>query len=329
MANYRASHPSAPVVIITISCVLMMFIYMYMVHVTEDIERKLYTSLLLQNMSTSSGCSTSDRLQHIEEVCKHQNIFDSKYLDHTIVDDRHRVLYCFIPKVGCTSFKSMFVKNFGIETNRAWYNVKYLHSIGIKQLLKYSEKDISKRLQNYFKFMVVRHPFDRLVSAYKQKFGGLASSHNFATFYTKVIKNHFGHIEKVDKKGRTLISWNQFLELVATETKKFYNIHWATYEHLCNPCLMKYNHVVYMETIDDDIDPVLDHLKNPDRPRPTLPGRNVVRNSTDNMARLLKKFRNINPDILQRLLEIYANDFKLFGYTWDSESGAGCTQCRC
>ena len=300
-----------------------------MAYVTEDIEGKLYTSLLLPNMSTSGGCSTSDRLQHIDEVCKHQNISGSIYLDHTLVDDRHQVLYCFMQKVGCTSFKSMLVKNFGIETIRPWYNVKYLHSIGIKQLLNYSDEDIAKRVQNYFKFMVVRHPFDRLVSAYKQKFGGLASSHNFSPFYAEVIKNHFGHIEKVDEKGRALISWNQFLELVATEPNDFYNIHWTTYEHLCNPCLMKYNHVVYMETKEDDIDPVLDHLKDPGRPRPTLPGRNIVRNSTDSMAGLLDNFRNIDTDILQRLLEIYANDFELFGYTWDSESGAGCTQCWC
>ena len=73
---------------------------------------------------------------------------------------------------------------------------------------------------------------------------------------------------------------------------------WASYEHLCNPCKVNYSHVVYMENMKDDIGIVLDLLKNPDGPRPTLPARNTIRDTTDRAAELSQHFKNIDPDIL-------------------------------
>ena len=265
----------------------------------------------------------------MHDACAKHHLANSVYLDHLISDEIHKVLYCFIPKVGCTSFLAMMATNIGTEKNRTWYKPSYLNEIGLKQLSQYSRTEISLRLKNYFKFMVVRHPFDRLVSAYQQKFSGIQSdnlgliSHNYAPRYSTVIKEHFGEISKVDSMGKIMLSWPQFLELVATEPKRFKNVHWANYELLCEPCKVNYSHVVYMEKMKDDLDIVFDHLKNPDGPLPTLPARNTIRNTTDHEVKLSKHFKHIDPDILKRLLQIYGRDLELFGYTWHSESESG------
>ena len=322
-SNSRISIRLVLAVIAAIFSGAVLIAYIYQSYLTTRLDTTIITNIGLSNISISNSCLTTPRQEYIRHACANSHIANSVHLDYLITDDHHRVLYCFIPKVGCTSFKSMMVANIGIQVSRAWFNVKYLNSIGLKQLSQYSAEDISMRIKNYFKFMVVRHPFDRLVSAYQQKFGGHRNSHNFSPKYKNVIKDHFGDITKVDSQGNVLLSWPQFLELVATEPERFYNEHWAKYEHLCNPCMTNYSHVVYMETMSDDLDIVLDHLSDPDGPRPALPTRNVMRRTKDNTETLYKQFINIDKSVLQRLLRIYGRDLELFGYTWNSESGAG------
>jgi len=45
----------------------------------------------------------------------------------------------------------------------------FLKSIGLRYLSSYSEAEAAVRLADYFKFTVVRHPFTRLLSAYRDK----------------------------------------------------------------------------------------------------------------------------------------------------------------
>ena len=335
MASHWASHRYVLSVTAVTIAVLVLYSYIYSIKSTVEVSGSIVANVGLSKSSVNDNCLTGYSKQHNHDACEEHRPANSVYLDNIITDDIHQVLYCFIRKVGCTSFQAMMVKNVGIETNKTWYPESYMNKVGLKQLSQYSRKDISVRLKNYFKFMVVRHPFDRLVSAYQQKFGGIKSynlgliSHNFAPRYRNVIKKHFGEISKVDSKGEIMLSWPQFLELVATEPERFYNNHWASYEHLCNPCRVNYSHVVYMERMKDDIGIVLDRLKNPDGHRPTLPARNTIRDTTDRAAELSQHFKNIDPDILKRLLQIYGRDLELFGYTWNSESEAGYPKNKC
>ena len=84
-----------------------------------------------------------------------------------IVDDTHKVLFCLHAKVGCSTWKTIIANNtsyypfpadadmIGIHSNLPQYNVSFLHDN------KFSAKDIYHRLHNYYKVMVVRHPYDR------------------------------------------------------------------------------------------------------------------------------------------------------------------------
>ena len=298
------------------------------------------TVKLQDNESASSNhisqaveqCNATTRLERIREVCLERGWEEKRSdveLNFLLTDDVHKVLFCPITKVGCTTFKQLMIQN--SETPDASHvfvhGAHVLEAAGIKSLNTYSNAEIEYRLKHYFKFAVVRHPFDRLMSAYHQKFSG--NPLNFAPQFTSVIHEHFGMITANDTEGRILLNANQFLELVATEPKRFRDRHWKNYMSFCHPCLIQYDHVVYMETMDDDIGIVLDHLAYPNGTIPVLPHRNENRDANARIEEVYDVYTGQKPEIIKGLLAIYGRDIDVFGYTWNHTTGAGCEKCVC
>ena len=84
------------------------------------------------------------------------------------MDDKHKVLMCVHAKAGSSSWKMIMANNTSkkpvneAETGHIMIhnNMKRfgLHTLGHRS---YSEEDIKMRLVKYYKFLVVRHPYDR------------------------------------------------------------------------------------------------------------------------------------------------------------------------
>ena len=127
-----------------------------------------------------------DRKQLINDVCAAKNLRKEvtvntvkkiKGYTNVAVDDKHKLLYCYVPKVGCTSWKvklSLMSGNAGdkvLNTHPSPVDTRGgLAKYGIKMLSTYSPEEITYRIDNYFKFMFVRHPMERIVSSYRSKF---------------------------------------------------------------------------------------------------------------------------------------------------------------
>ena len=190
-------------------------------------------------------------------------------------------------------------------------------------------KEIKYKLKSYFKFMVSRHPFDRLVSAYNQKFHR-DNEVNFGVLYAELIDDHFhGNELELNANGAALITFEQFLHLVIEEPKRFNNPHWRNYMWYCQPCSIPYDHVIYMETMAADIGIVLDHFTEADGSKPRMPLFNVKRGHKDKLRETNEMFMLVSKRITDKLLERYQRDFDVFGYTWNNISGAGCVKCVC
>ena len=193
----------------------------------------------------------------------------------------------------------------------------------------YSEKEIKCKLKNYFKFMVSRHPFDRLVSAYNHWFHG-NSEVTFMVRYAELKEDHF-HGSELERNanGTALMTFEQFLHLVIEEPKRFNNLHWRNYMWYFQPCSIPYDHVIYMENMAADVGIVLDHFTEADGSKPKMPLFNVKRGHNDKLRETTEMFKSVNNVIIDKLLERYQRDFDVFGYTWNNISGAGCAKCVC
>lgn len=90
-----------------------------------------------------------------------------------IVDDRRRYVYCKVGQVAYSSWKRTLLnladgvadaRQLSFDDARGDYTGTFL-----RLLSSYAPDEIDHRLKTYFKFMFVRHPFERLVSAYRNR----------------------------------------------------------------------------------------------------------------------------------------------------------------
>jgi len=108
--------------------------------------------------------------QHIKNVCSRIN--ESQQIDRTrlFVSDERKYIYCPIPKAACSSWKLTLLRLTGKDLS----NVTNIHLWRmtdkiLKRALHYNTTQLETRLKKYFKFMFVREPLERLVSAYLDK----------------------------------------------------------------------------------------------------------------------------------------------------------------
>ena len=241
-----------------------------------------------------------------------------------LTDDKHRVIYCVIPKAGCTSFKTMMAnqtQRLRPETRLRVHSAKMLHSVGLHYLSVYPPEMIKHRLQTYTKVILVRHPFDRLMSAYKDKF---VYKRFFSKMYQRFIIETLGQ-DAVMQNGRVRISFKQFLELVSHGYDEgFRNRHWQSYMDLCLPCHVHYDYILKMETLKSDSQEALSLFLNEGQTSVTLPHLNDKRPFVEKLDSASKAFGELDPDMIQDLMRIYKADFDLFGYEWDAKKRATC-----
>ena len=279
-------------------------------------------------------CSTATRRQHIRNTCRERNW--SRSLDKSnprdywrlLVDDAHRVLYCVIPKVACSSFKT-FIVNSTVNTSETRMNVhskKFLNSVGLNYLSQLPLDEIHKRIANYHKVVVVRHPFDRLISAYKDKF---VYSKNYPEQFAGLFKRVYQDDVPYDQFGAMRPTFKQFLGLVVNYySVRFSDKHWRRYYDLCHPCDIRYDDVIKLETLEDDLESFTTRYTgyNSTYAFPIL--NNKRAHEHNKLWEVTRVFADVSPTIIAQLMKIYKKDFELYGYSWNSGHGAACDATR-
>ena len=157
-----------------------------------------------------------------------------------------------------------------------------------------TDRQRKELLLKYFKFTVVRHPLERLVSGFRDK---LESPLDFAT------RSKFHQAIKVDIlrqfRPKALKRWQalqgyenitvSFQEFVLYALKKEFhqdlNEHFKTTTSICHPCALRYNFYLNFRTLSDDVQALTERFSlNPDYYRdqslhlPSTETRQVMKN---------------------------------------------------
>ena len=335
------------------ACFLVTIIYVILASVFMPKDRPVHFSMIhpptlywetyANNLTTMSPrgntCSMQERLRRVRERCDkfertkylNNNTRLAHYMHQTerhnvMIDDSRKILYCPIYKVASTAMKVLLMDTAGGDgsiVHTSDDRRRYWRSKGFTFLMEHSSSDIDRIVEAYHSVMVVRHPFDHLLSAYYDKF---VADHKFVMqrHLDGVVEKQYKEQLEHDEEGRPRLTLEQFLDIVAQRPDEFKNLHWSKFMENCNPCVFQFKQIIRMESMEDDMKTLLGILTYPNGSHPVLSERNMHRPRTNLLQHVTDAFRNISSDTIDRPMEIYEKDFQIFGYTWDTDNGAGC-----
>ena len=286
--------------------------------------------LIFQEALETLPPAISSRVQQLQSGCRKLrdqglsfNVVPKSELKHIIVNDEHKVLYCYIPKVACTNLKRVFLLLTGKmnETEPLKLKSSDVHLTYTKYLTflhTYSEEDIIFKIKNYRKVIFVREPLERVLSAYRNKFlqkGGVYFQERFGRKIIKMFRENPS--EKSLDRGHD-VHFSEFVQYLldpSTESKGF-NEHWAPMSSLCYPCHIAYDFIGKYESLDDDVTLLLKEMLVHDEIN--FPERGDTYKNERTEDTMMEHFKTVPPHFLNHLWKIYLNDYILFGYPFPS-----------
>ncbi|XP_034555796.1 carbohydrate sulfotransferase 12-like [Notolabrus celidotus] len=242
-------------------------------------------------------------------------------LNNLLVDDDNGFIFCYIPKVACSNWRRvMHVLRRG-EPYQDPLSIPQglVHSI-IPLLTSFPRAEMKAKMKHYTKFIFVRDPFVRLISAYRNKFGTV--NEPFYQSYARKMMRVYGNRTNLPKTAAEAFSsglrpsFSNFIQYLVDPTtdKRWYEPHWRQFHRLCHPCAIKYDFVGHQESLEDDAMQLLTLIKLGDTIKFPSFYQNVT---THDFVR--GWFRDVPLEDRRTLYNIYQEDFKLFGYSIPEE----------
>ena len=255
------------------------------------------------------------RLKLLQKTCKllEDGFYNetSDYLrkrgggDMILTDHYHGVMFCPIKKVLSSSWNALFKAvidkektsrdtwlarrpgNWSVLQKR-WSQLNKSGFVAIPSAdlnTKKTRKSLYRPAEDYFKFIMVRHPLDRLASAYLF----------LAVRNKEVVKTSF----------------EQFLEKAAHLNDS--NKHWTPFIKICKPCGMDLDYIAHAETLQEDLTDILPKFNATDF-KLEFPEKNM---GEINSLMYKNMYADVSRPVLQTVFTKYKIDADMFGYSFD------------
>ena len=281
----------------------------------KTLHKHLPSSTVLSADSETTAvplCTSQQRLNYIRRQFNKFNVTSSPDANF-LVNDEKRLAYCFIAKCGSSTMKRfMSFLNKGADykdLKGSIHSTKRLREqFGLRVM---TSLDVQK-LHDYRKFVVIRNPMDRFLSAFHDKLLNEKTSH---------------YRSSVDRKLRgRYVNGTKFLKFTKAVLLGLENAHWKSYARRCQFAKINYDDVIRIESFRHDIKPILEFAHSNLSVVSKVSSFHYRRNSTkasDTIEQTVVKpkymseYRQIAKEDLVKLKQMYINDLRLFGYEFD------------
>ncbi|KAL7859672.1 hypothetical protein SRHO_G00148190 [Serrasalmus rhombeus] len=229
------------------------------------------------------------RRELLEQAChshtRKRRLLTPEDLRHLIVDDKHNLLYCYVPKVACTNWKRVLMVLTG--------DGRYREPLAIPA----NEAHVPGRLRSLSEYTKteINLPFHK-------RYG------------TKIIRRHRVNPQPDALEKGNDVTFEEFVYYLVdprTQKEEPFNEHWERVHSLCHPCLIHYDVVGKYETLEQDSQYLL-KLAGADQ-EVQFPTFSKSTRTTGDMA--AKFFDNISPFYQKKLFNLFRMDFLLFNYS--------------
>ncbi|XP_042299363.1 carbohydrate sulfotransferase 9-like isoform X1 [Sceloporus undulatus] len=232
------------------------------------------------------------------------------------VEEQHKLLYCEVPKAGCSNWKRVLMVLSGLAKSAANISHDAVHyGKHLKKLDSYDLKGIHMRLKTYTKVIFVRDPMERLVSAFRDKFEH-PNSYYHPVFGKAIIKKYRLNADGEALKTGSGVRFKEFVQyLLDSHRPVGMDTHWEQINKLCYPCVIGYDFIGKFETVEEDANYFLRLIGAPEGL--TFPNFKD-RHSTDkrtNLEVVRKHLEEIPDSERQKMYDFYYLDYLMFNYT--------------
>ena len=248
-----------------------------------------------------------------------------------------QIAFCHVPKSSSTTWMNAFgsMNHIPLGSVKTYYEV-ISPKISIHATTYYDMKLLNELPQ--FKFIFVRHPFERLGSYFqiyvqKKWEKHIESIERIEEHKKKELRLHqelsdyeIRYMNKLEKDTKNETLFQRFVDFVihdistTNDTSPISQTHFWPYTDLCKVCLVSYEFIGHLETFDDDIEKlsvrfpenqVLKEMRNSKR-------LNCKSNCEGNDlgSKYADDYKQLKKETIVRLYQIYKNDFEFGGYDY-------------
>uniref|UniRef100_A0A1Q3FN39 Carbohydrate sulfotransferase n=1 Tax=Culex tarsalis TaxID=7177 RepID=A0A1Q3FN39_CULTA len=299
----------------------------------QEQQQRRKHELLQQHKATKNGTNSNqylidmeymkhrmeNRVARLNEKCAEYRLnepkqnYKPKAWEYLINRDYHLV-WCNVFKAASTSW----MYNFNLL---AGYSPEFLKKtkdvplqLARQKYPRPSVDALREAINGSISFIIVRHPFERLVSAYKDKIQyALPNSHHqklgirIIQKYRKVAKGQPWNTQKYP-------TFAEFVNYMLDEVRHPHfeiDMHWIPVTYFCTPCFFHYDVIAKFETLEEDQNYLISvgQLGNIIKPQWKNAGKGAHTNDV-----VLKLFGELEDEQVRGLYEYYKYDFELFGY---------------
>nr|XP_045584797.1 carbohydrate sulfotransferase 11-like [Procambarus clarkii] len=216
--------------------------------------------------------------------------------------------------VACTNWKRLWMVLTGLkkENDHVMKMPKTLvhrhHEMMMLIKQPHSTRVLVKKLNTYTKLLVVRDPYQRLLSAYRDKFEDKGEEF-YIKNYAPVIRTFRQNVsDSRSPKPDTGVTFSEFVSYILSLPKTSFDEHWRPYQQLCFPCDIHYDVIGKYETLVKDSEHFLRLIGAPE----TL---HFPAYAPSRTSELLQAYMaSLSHHQRQGLRKVYEMDFEMFQY---------------
>jgi len=295
-----------------------------------------------------------DRVERINNICKvqlsenkkHANLLSAYSHFYTLSLQGGSVVWCPVFKAASSNWMEYLMQLSELDSKkiasikRKFRNQPNVQArmvapkLSMDNLKKLEGKNTTKKL------LLVRHPFDRLLSAFRDKLERCSTNkkctvanwyydkygkkivskyrekaiQKFSSSYFSKSNNSGSPIPPSEPFTRTadLPSWWEFVQYVKDTPPGNHDEHWKPVSLYCTPCAYSFNYILHFENIQQEEKHLLSEIDQSNSTKQEWKNRN--RADITNEQLIEKYFSQLDNDDILDLYEIYKQDFQLFGY---------------
>ncbi|KAL7632348.1 UNVERIFIED_CONTAM: hypothetical protein RMT77_017351 [Armadillidium vulgare] len=258
----------------------------------------------IQNTDSRFNNMTLDNWRQLRRL-NSQNLF---------YNSEQNIAYCKVNKCGSTNWVNYLLHLAGLLQPQIDDNFK-IHKIIRDYYPREKSSVLKQHLKTAFKLVVVRHPFSRILAAYRDKLENYQRDLKFRDGYYhehfgRYIVRNFRDSSDASKTNRDEPTWREFIRYIIKTPVTSLDLHWRPIFAVCSPCAIKFDAIVKLEHYSEEIRYIFHVTGLKEKLEPIWLHKN--NNNTSSLLKLY--FNQLSKEEINKLYEIYKLDFELFGY---------------